>query len=130
MATAPDPRKIGRQKLAERDAPDLILSLKVDGKLGTYPVRFDEVSAAEIAGLRSAVGYGINQLQKYLAADPDIDVLAALVWLSRRQNGETSVTYDEVAEPITYGSIDPESLKIEQGSEPAGDEAEEFSPED
>ena len=69
-----------------------------------YEFRHTEVSAVDTGELRRATGMSFRKLMESAKSDADIDVIAALVWLSRRQNGEPDVAYDTVAASIGYGS--------------------------
>lgn len=91
MAKAPRPGTTG-------DKPETTLIL--DGV--KYPFRLAEVTARDSGALRKACGISLRAAVAALKDDPDIDIIAALVWLSRRQNGEPNVSYDEVAEAIGY----------------------------
>ena len=100
MATAPRPGA-GRRA----DSEDFSMTVKVDGI--PYTFRPNEASAAMTGSLRRAIGMGMAGLMQAAGSDPDIDILAAIVWLARLQAGE-SITYLEVAEAITYDtSIEP-----------------------
>lgn len=100
MATAPRPGA-GRRA----DAEDFTMTVKVDGI--PYTFRPNEASAVMAGALRREVGMSMNGLLQAAHSDPDIDVLAAIVWLARLQAGD-KVGYVEVAEAITYDTdIEP-----------------------
>lgn len=96
MATAPRPAA-GRRAEAE----DTTITIKIDGE--SYTVRPSEVTAKMAGQLRKQSGMSVRSVMVAAGDDPDLDVVAALVWLARRQRGE-KVTWDEVAEAITYDS--------------------------
>jgi len=97
MATAPLP---GTSRRAAAD--EVTLTVKVDGTPHTF--RPTEMTARLVGDLRRATGMGVNGLmQLAIGDDPDIDILAAIVWMARRQAGE-AVTYETVADSITYDS--------------------------
>lgn len=101
MATAPRPGG---------NAEQLTITVKVDGE--PFTVRPNEVSAKMVGQLRRVTGFSLQTLMAAAGEEPDLDVIAALVWLARRQTGE-NVNYDKVAEALTYES------DIEPGDEPA-----------
>lgn len=102
MATAPRP---GGSKTDE-----LTITVKVDGD--PFTVRPNEVSAKMVGQLRRVTGFSLQSLMAAAGEEPDLDVIAALVWLARRQQGE-NVSYDKIADSLTYES------DIEPGDEPA-----------
>lgn len=81
---------------------DATVTIKVDGR--PYTLRVDEVCAIDAAALRRATGMSLRSLIEASNADPDIDVIAALVWLARRQTGEPNLTFDDAARSISYRS--------------------------
>lgn len=93
MAKAPRP---GSQQVS--DMPELVII--VDGT--KYPFRLQEVTARDTGDLRRATGMSVRAVIVAMAEDPDIDVIAALVFLSKRQNGEPKVVYADVAAEIGY----------------------------
>lgn len=109
MAKAPRPRK------PEGEGKNHII-IKVDGK--EYGLRFDEIPASEAGVLRKATGASLKSVFEDAGNDPDIDTVAALVWLSRRQNGEKNLPYNVVADAINY-LTDIEEVE----GEPAEDES-------
>jgi hypothetical protein len=92
MAKAPPP---GR-----RESGDSEVTLIVEGT--KYTVRLDDITARDTGDLRRETGSSLKSVIKSMSADMDIDTLAALVWLSRRQNGEPNLSYNAVAESIGY----------------------------
>jgi hypothetical protein len=93
MATAPKP--------GSTREPRVVL-VTVNGE--TYPFSPDEISAVDAASLRKATGMSLRSVLDSATKDPDIDVVAALLWLSRRQNGEPNLPYDAVAAEVHYTS--------------------------
>lgn len=112
MATAPRPGGF-------RAADELTITIKVDGV--AYTVRPDEVTANQVGQLRRVTGFSLQTLMQVAADSPDLDVIAALVWLARRQAGE-NVNYEKVAEAITYQS-DIDSVDEPEAEDPASPEA-------
>lgn len=85
---------------ARQEAMDLGVSIVVDGK--TYTVRQGEMTSQDVMHLRRETGFSFRGLMVSTSRDPDIDVIAALVWLARRQDGELMLSFDEVAAGIGY----------------------------
>lgn len=96
MATAPRPGA-GRRAAAD----EVTLTVNLDGE--AYVFRPNDTTAKMAGELRRECGMSVNKIMALAADDPDLDVIAAVVFLARRQRGE-KVTYDEVASAITYGS--------------------------
>lgn len=85
-------------------ATDVGLKAVVAGK--TYEFHFGEMSARDVSALRQQTGYSGLQLLNMLLAAPDVDVVAAVVWMARRLAGERDLTFDEVADTLMWGSTD------------------------
>lgn len=96
MAQAPRP---GAGRRAEAEATTI--TIKVDDE--TYTVRPSELNAKLAGQLRKESSMSVRSVMVAAGEDPDLDVIAALVWLARRQRGE-DVSWDEVAEAISYDS--------------------------
>ncbi len=90
------------------------LTIDVNGK--RYTMRTSEMTARDSALLRKQTGMSARLLLAAAAKDPDLDVVAAIVWLARRQAGEADVTFDEVAAEIGY------DLDIQQVDDESEDE--------
>lgn len=95
-------RQQANRAARRRDAIGAGIRITLDGV--AYTVHIGEVSALDSAALRRATGMSMAGLLKAIGPDPDIDIVAALVWLARRQDGETGLSYEEVAAAITYES--------------------------
>jgi hypothetical protein len=119
MARAPRP---GAGKRAAQQQN--VYKVTLDGT--THFLRLGEVSAVETAELRRLTGFGLRHLGYVILSDPDIDVIAAVVWLARRQAGERSLPLDQVARAITYDSeieVDVVDVKQAEDEEPESPEA-------
>jgi hypothetical protein len=103
MATAPRPGG------ARSGDDELTITVKVDGE--PYTVRPNDITANLVGQLRRVTGFSLQALMQAAADAPDLDVIAGLVWLARRQRGE-NVNYEKVAESISYSS------EIESADEP------------
>jgi hypothetical protein len=117
----PAPQR-GKSKTKDT-APDFIVV--VDGD--EYPIHLNEISAFDATGLRHATGMSVAGVLSQLfsdGGDADIDLVAALVWLSRRQQGEQPLSYEKVARGITYEaeySVRPGTEDDDPGEAPAAD---------
>jgi len=74
--------------------------LDVDGT--QYVIGAKDLTALDVKAMREQLGYTYAGLVRRAAADMDIDIVAAIVWLSRRINGETDLTYAAVAAVMSY----------------------------
>jgi hypothetical protein len=90
------------------------VTLTVDGK--SYTVRAGDLTGLDVAALRREVGMSFAGIMTAMGRDPDVDLVAALIWLSRRIDGETTLAFDEVAADIGYDL----ELEVAQ-AEPEGD---------
>lgn len=95
----------------QRDRP-VEAHVRVDGKLYVFSV--SDASAEDAAALRRATGMSLQGLFRAALEDLDIDVVAALVWLVRRQQ-EPRLRYEAVAAEISYDTDidfeDPDASK-------------------
>lgn len=74
-----------------------------------YVVKIGDVSAQIARRFRREVGVSFRAVLEELSADPDIDSVAAVVWLARLLRGE-DVPLGEVA--FGYGDLD--DIELEQ----------------
>ncbi len=98
-----------------KQQPQTVLRMIVDGV--TYTLRVDEISALDAAALRRATGSSFAGVMRAAQEDADIDVVAALVWLARRQNGEEHLTFEAVAAELDYST----DLDFEEADAKAAD---------
>lgn len=97
-------RKVTRKTEEKRDAAlDEGLRLTIDGQ--EYVVRAGDLTALDSRELRRQVGMSFTGLMSAFQSDPDIDLIAAVVWLARRIKGEV-VTYEAVAGDMGYDVLD------------------------
>ena len=82
------------------DELDQGLTVSVDGK--QYSVRAGDLTSMDTMALRRETGFSFIGLMRAVQTDPDIDLIAALVWLSRRIDGERMLSYESVASEIDY----------------------------
>jgi len=89
-----------------------------------YTLRPNEVNAVDEMALLRSTNLSVPGLLE-MARDDDrrgIAVIAAFVWLARRQGGERDLTFNRVAEAITYDS-DIDLLDEELAPDPLDDPA-------
>lgn len=67
-----------------------------------YSVFAKDLTALDARAMRQEIGLSFAGLLGAAGVDMDIDLLAGVVWLSRRVNGERELTYEEVAVGFTY----------------------------
>lgn len=67
-----------------------------------YSVRLGDLSALDSLALRRELGVSFMGLMRQLNDDPDIDSIAAIVWLRRRIDGEIVLPYESVAADFSY----------------------------
>lgn len=102
MATAPNPRAraSARQRAEAKKAEDAgqdAIVLIVNGV--RYPIRQSGLSPQDRRVCRKATEFSPTGIIRALREDPDLDVLAAAMWLSLYQRGEL-VTFDKVCEGL------------------------------
>lgn len=79
------------------------MQIEVDGR--TYVVREADLTSRDVAALRRETGFaGWVGLAQEAQRGFDLDVLAALVWLARRIDGELTVSYESVLDSLSYQS--------------------------
>lgn len=81
---------------------DSSIIITVDGT--AYELRPNEINALDSQACRRETGMSVRALLATAQDDPDIDTIAALVWLARRQAGEPSLAFETIAATISYGS--------------------------
>jgi hypothetical protein len=109
-------RQHTRTSKAAKDAEmDLGLTIKLDGE--EYTVRQGEMTSMDTMALRRETGYSFRGLIEAFQRDPDIDLIAALVWLARRLGGERLLSFEEVATGIDYDA----DLDLIEVAEPESD---------
>jgi hypothetical protein len=77
------------------------MQIEFDGQ--TYVVRQSDMTGQDARALRQEVGMSFAGLLTQMQADPDIDLIAAFIWLARRIKGDV-ITYDAILDSIGYES--------------------------
>ena len=114
-------RKHSKASEAKREENlNLGVVIRVDGV--EYVVREGDLTAIDTMALRKETGFSFVDLLLNLGKHPDIDLIAALVWLARRIKGERGIPYDVVASQINYDS-DIDIVQDEPGPEPHEEKA-------
>lgn len=114
------PHPVSRSTL-QREDDEMNAGVRVTIEGEDYVVRVGDVSAKLAGELRKNAGYSFFRLQEYLADDPDLDVLAAFVWLARRVRGE-DVKFGDVA--LSYAQIAADGFDIDYASAPEDEDPE------
>lgn len=91
-----------KDEAARKGALDMGISLNVEGKVHT--VRMGDLSSLDTMALRRATGMSFMGILNLPPEQFDIDIVAAIVWLSRRIKGERLLDYESVAADIGYDS--------------------------
>jgi hypothetical protein len=98
-------RKVTRKTEEKRQSGlDEGLRLTIDG--AEYVVRAGDLTALDSRELRRQVGFSFTGLLGAFQSAPDIDLIAAVVWLARRIRGEVTLSYDDVAGEMGYDVLD------------------------
>lgn len=103
------------------DALDQGYRIIIDGV--AHEARLGDVTPEIARELRRHIGTGFMGLLDQMAGAPDIDLVSAAVWVSRRIRGE-AVAFDAVA--VTYADMLAEGFDIVS---PAAEEADPSDPE-
>ena len=94
---------------------ETVVNVYVDGVRHT--LRPSQLGPLDALACREQVGMSLRKIMQHAQDDPDIDGLAAIVWLARRQAGERKLLFADVATAISYDS------QIDDGSDDTpGDE--------
>lgn len=107
-----------RQARAKNGSPTVRITLD-DQEWIIDPVALtEEISALEALQVRRLTGQSLNQFLTELGNDPDVDTLAVMVWLARREM-EPGLELEEVMGEITLGSkFDAEEIPADEVPEP------------
>jgi hypothetical protein len=93
-----------------------------------YKIKPNEITANLTRECRAETGYSPMQLFSMLDPRMDLDVVAALIWLARRQGGEPALLrrgrvtvrlLTDVEEGLTYDSLN--DLELEEETEETPD---------
>lgn len=111
------PKHTTKTEKKREEANDEGVAVIVDGT--RYVVREADMTSLDASALRREVGLSWIGLVQALAASPDIDLVAALVWLARRQAGEQMLPFTAVASQINYDTdVDVEVAEPESVPQP------------
>lgn len=105
---------------------DVGVTLSFDDE--SYTVRAGDLSALDTRELRRQVGYSFNGLLQVFATDPDIDLVAGIVWLAKRIGGDKVTPYEEVAAGIDYSVFDTLEVVDPNAEQVDGDPEESAGP--
>ena len=91
-----------KQRAAEEEGPSMTVTI---GGVA-YKAAAKDLTAVDVREIRKQLGYSFFGLLRELETDSDIDLIAGVVWISRRINGERDLDYAEVAAGISYDDLD------------------------
>lgn len=123
MATATANRTAQQNRAARRAAAKgkgkrgdggTVITVKVDGV--PYTLHTADLGPLDTLAVRQAAGMSLRQVLANAQADPDIDVLAVIVWLARRHAGEPALSFADAVEELSY---DTDYDVEEEGATPA-----------
>lgn len=109
----------GPPRPGKKSGTETTLRFRVDER--EYVLRPDEINAIDANACRREVGVSVRALMQQAQVDADIDVIAALVWLARRQGGEPSLAFRDVAAALTYDSDIDLIDEVDEGEGHAAD---------
>lgn len=98
----------------QKESPGIAIT--VDGR--RYAVRQADLTAVDSMLCRRETGHSFAGLLRAAQDDPDIDVVAAVMWLSRRASGEHALRFAEVAAEVGYDV----EITVEDESKPGEDD--------
>jgi hypothetical protein len=115
-------RKVTRStKAARKKALNEKLSIRVDGTV--YTLRIGDMTALDDHALRTQYGMPFEAMAHAMATgDRSLDLMAAVIWMARRTNGEDLLTYAEVAAEIGF-DVDISDVTDDDADEEAPPEA-------
>lgn len=77
--------------------------LRIEALGQVYELKPDEVTAEDAKDFRREVGTALGAVFGG-ARDVDLDVIAGVIWIVRRKEGERTLKYHDVAGKLTYAS--------------------------
>jgi hypothetical protein len=110
-----------RRRSSGKADDSLGMKIEVDGR--TYVVRESDLTSRDIAAIRRETGFaGWVGIATEVQRGFDLDVLAALVWLARRIDGDI-VPYESVLDEMSYEadlnfSVEDKRTKAGEGDSP------------
>jgi hypothetical protein len=108
-------------KAARKKALSEKVSIRVDGTV--YTLRIGDMNALDDHALRTQYGMPFEAIAHAMATgDRSLDLIAALIWMARRTNGEDLLTYAEVANEIGF-DVDISDVSDDEADEEAPPEA-------
>lgn len=95
-----------------------VIALNVDGT--EYRLTFEECTALDAKECRKQTGLSLRDIFGAASGgSPDLDSIAALVWLARVKGGESDLAFDDVAATIDYRTkIEGAGARQEDSSDP------------
>ena len=94
------------------------ISITIDGVL--YEARLGDVTPGIARELRRTIGTGFMGLLERAATEPDIDLLAAVVWVASHIKGDL-ITFEQADARVSYAAMADDGFEISvagDGEEP------------
>jgi hypothetical protein len=116
--------------MAENTEPnldDLVMSITTEGR--RYDIRFADFSAIDEMDYKQYTGY--NLADAFTSGSLTSYMVAGLVWLSRRNAGESKLQFRHVAKTFRFGDLQTIKMRVDGDEEEADpiEAAESFTPE-
>jgi hypothetical protein len=70
-----------------------------------YEVRAGDLTAMDSLACRQQTGMPFAGILEAFGTAPDIDLVAAVMWLARRVKGERTLSFEAVASELRYGDV-------------------------
>lgn len=95
---------------------EFVLSFELDGQV--YNLTPDDFTAWDDHELKRATGMSLAHIFMTLSSDPSVAGIAALLWRYRVNDGETGLTFEDVARSFPFAAIKTVSNKQREGEHP------------
>lgn len=118
LTPKPSTKRVQDEKQRQLDTG---FRVTIDGE--AHEVRYGDLTPALTAELRRNAGVGWQGLQAQLAVDPDIDLVSAFVWLSRRIKGDKVAFRDVVVTYAQMFDLEPGDIEVIDGEVESDPEA-------
>lgn len=127
-SSRPSLQRVQTRKTVEKQQSMMDVGVTLSFDEESYTVRAGDLSALDTRELRKQVGYSFNGLLQAFATDPDIDLVAGIVWLAKRIAGDKVTPYEEVAAGIDYSVFDSLDVVDPNAEQVDGDPEESAGP--
>lgn len=118
----PQARRAGARKKSD-DSTTPGMQIVLDGR--TYVVRQSDLTPRDAAAIRRETGFaGFTGLARECERGFDLDCAAALIWLARRIEGESTLAYEGVLDSLSYTDSEMSISLVDKRTEGEGDSPE------